>query len=30
MNPEHVPVFGTVSDLPPALRPTFVPPGHRP
>ncbi|MFF5504164.1 hypothetical protein [Streptomyces roseolus] len=26
-NPEHVLVFGRVSDLPPALRPTFVPPG---
>ncbi|MFG2143632.1 hypothetical protein ACGFRG_05450 [Streptomyces sp. NPDC048696] len=27
MNPEHVLVFGMMSDLPPALRPTFVPPG---
>ncbi|MGW2563216.1 hypothetical protein ACWCXB_29115 [Streptomyces sp. NPDC001514] len=27
MNPDHVLVFGKVSDLPPALRPTFVPPG---
>ncbi|MCD2464266.1 hypothetical protein MBT42_11920 [Streptomyces sp. MBT42] len=27
MNPEHVLVFGRVSHLPPALRPTFVPPG---
>ncbi|MFE6712238.1 hypothetical protein [Streptomyces sp. NPDC057695] len=26
-NPEHVLVFGRVSDLPPGLRPTFVPPG---
>ncbi|MEU2490045.1 hypothetical protein [Streptomyces sp. NPDC007883] len=28
MNPDHVLVFGKVSDLPPALRPTFVPPGR--
>lgn len=29
MNPEHVLVFGRVSDLPPALRPTsFIPPGR--
>ncbi|APE21295.1 MULTISPECIES: hypothetical protein [Streptomyces] len=27
MNPDHVLVFGQMSDLPPALRPTFVPPG---
>ncbi|MEU6824846.1 hypothetical protein ABZ921_29810 [Streptomyces atriruber] len=27
MNPERVLVFGAMSDLPPALRPTFVPPG---
>ncbi|MEV5787753.1 hypothetical protein AB0L42_43450 [Streptomyces sp. NPDC052287] len=27
MNPEHVLVFGRTSDLPAALRPTFVPPG---
>ncbi|WP_030656707.1 MULTISPECIES: hypothetical protein [Streptomyces] len=27
MNPSHVLVFGRTSDLPPALRPTFVPPG---
>ncbi|MGQ4377917.1 hypothetical protein ACN6K9_000341 [Streptomyces sp. SAS_267] len=27
MNPEHVLVFGRMSDLPTALRPTFVPPG---
>ncbi|MFI6353016.1 hypothetical protein ACIBJF_10225 [Streptomyces sp. NPDC050743] len=26
MNPDHVLVYGTVSDLPSALRPTFVPP----
>ncbi|MFF0429839.1 hypothetical protein ACFYUJ_36355 [Streptomyces sp. NPDC004520] len=26
MNPEHVLVFGRVSDLPPALRASFVPP----
>ncbi|MEU9283317.1 hypothetical protein AB0D57_00975 [Streptomyces sp. NPDC048275] len=26
MNPEHVLVFGLMSDLPSALRPTFVPP----
>ncbi|MEW2526486.1 hypothetical protein [Streptomyces sp. NPDC047071] len=26
MNPDHVLVFGTMADLPPALRPTFVPP----
>ncbi len=25
MNPEHVLVFGTTSDLPPAFRPTFIP-----
>ncbi|MFF3086795.1 hypothetical protein ACFVRB_17330 [Streptomyces nojiriensis] len=25
MNPDHVLVFGRVSDLPPALRPTFIP-----
>jgi hypothetical protein len=25
-NPEHVLVFGMMSDLPPALRPTFTPP----
>ncbi|MEV7561910.1 hypothetical protein [Streptomyces sp. NPDC089795] len=29
MNPDHVLVFGRMSDLPPALRPTFVPPGSR-
>lgn len=28
MNPERVLVFGMMSDLPPALRPTFVPPGR--
>ncbi|SDN04414.1 hypothetical protein SAMN04487981_103364 [Streptomyces sp. cf386] len=27
MSPERVLVFGMMSDLPPALRPTFVPPG---
>ncbi|WMX45811.1 hypothetical protein RGF97_14410 [Streptomyces roseicoloratus] len=26
MNPEQVLVFGKVSDLPPGLRPTFIPP----
>ncbi|MFI9342804.1 hypothetical protein ACIG0D_16220 [Streptomyces sp. NPDC052773] len=26
MNPDHVLVFGTMSDLPPALRPNFIPP----
>ncbi|CAM5242983.1 hypothetical protein SALBM311S_12877 [Streptomyces alboniger] len=26
LNPERVLVFGMMSDLPPALRPTFVPP----
>ncbi|MDV9169597.1 hypothetical protein R6V09_05530 [Streptomyces sp. W16] len=26
-NPDHVLVFGTMSDLPPALRPTFIPEG---
>ncbi|MEW2133423.1 hypothetical protein [Streptomyces sp. NPDC005435] len=29
MNPARVLVFGRMSDLPPALRPTFVPPGTR-
>ncbi|RST11266.1 hypothetical protein E2C00_20480 [Streptomyces sp. WAC05374] len=29
-NPDHVLVFGRMTDLPPALRPTFVPPGSRP
>ncbi|THA84348.1 hypothetical protein [Streptomyces sp. A0592] len=28
MNPDHVQVFGRKSDLPPALRPTFVPPAR--
>ncbi|MFI6054791.1 hypothetical protein ACIBCO_32480 [Streptomyces violascens] len=28
MNPERVLVFGMMSDLSPALRPTFVPPGN--
>ncbi|MET9787320.1 hypothetical protein [Streptomyces canus] len=28
MNPEGVLVFGLMTDLPPALRPTFVPPGQ--
>lgn len=28
MNPDHVLVWGTVSDLPSALRPTFVPPAR--
>ncbi|GGQ21508.1 MULTISPECIES: hypothetical protein [Streptomyces] len=27
MDPDHIQVFGRTSDLPPALRPTFVPPG---
>lgn len=27
MNPSHVLIFGRTSDLPPALRPTFLPPG---
>lgn len=26
VNPESVLVFGTMADLPPALRPAFVPP----
>ncbi|WP_405617959.1 hypothetical protein [Streptomyces sp. NBC_00076] len=30
MNPERVLVFGMMSDLPTALRPTFVPPEIRP
>ncbi|MEU8974834.1 hypothetical protein AB0D11_37215 [Streptomyces monashensis] len=28
MNPDHVLVFGTMADLPPALRPTFTPPAR--
>ncbi|MFJ9545490.1 hypothetical protein [Streptomyces erythrochromogenes] len=28
MNPDHIQVFGRKSDLPPALRPTFVPPAR--
>ncbi|MFD8886816.1 hypothetical protein ACFV0H_30580 [Streptomyces erythrochromogenes] len=28
MDPDHVQVFGRKSDLPPALRPTFVPPAR--
>ncbi|GLV87893.1 hypothetical protein Slala03_75820 [Streptomyces lavendulae subsp. lavendulae] len=27
MNPSHILIFGRTSDLPPGLRPTFVPPG---
>ncbi|MFF4963011.1 hypothetical protein [Streptomyces sp. NPDC001222] len=30
MTPEHVLVLATVSDLPLALRPSFMLPGHRP
>ncbi|MFE1826940.1 hypothetical protein [Streptomyces yangpuensis] len=28
MNPDHVHVFGRKPDLPPALRPIFVPPAR--
>ncbi len=30
MNPDHILVFGTMSDLPSALRPAFVPPASKP
>ncbi|MFE2927151.1 hypothetical protein [Streptomyces goshikiensis] len=28
MNPDHILVFGQMSDLPPGLRPSFVPPNN--